>query len=500
MQMHSRFLSTVQPLVLVPALLFSLRSQAAEEHPQSPRSGTRPNVIVFIVDDLGQRDLGCYGSSFYETPHIDRLAQTGVRLSSAYAACPVCSPTRASLVTGLYPQRTGITDYIGAAQPAAWKRNTRHLPAPYTTQLALEHVTIAERLRAEGYATFFGGKWHLGGDGFLPEDQGFHVNRGGTAQGGPYGGKKYFSPYGNPRLSDGPPGEHLPDRLATEAVKFMEDHRETPFLIWLPFYSVHTPLMARPDLEQKYRDKRGMLETVDQFAEEPPRKVRISQDHAIYAGMVEAMDQAVGKVLERLEQLGLDQHTLVIFTSDNGGLSTSEGSPTSNQPLRAGKGWLYEGGLRTASILRCPGRLPAGTVSHLPVISCDYVPTILDVCGVAADNGMLDGISLLPALQPGAATPARPLFWHYPHYGNQGGAPGAAVLEDGWKLIEWFEEDRLELFHLAEDESERVDRSSDQPERLTRLRGLLRAWQADVGGRMTVPNPRWDSQKPDGRQ
>jgi len=359
---------------------------------------------------------------------------------------------------------------------------------------------VRERLRAAGYATFFGGKWHLGGDGFLPEDQGFDVNRGGTAQGGPYGGKKYFSPYGNPRLSDGAPGEHLPDRLATEAVQFMEQHRERPFLIWLPFYSVHTPLMARPDLEQKYRGKRETLAQVDQFAEEPPRRVRMSQDHAVYAAMVEAMDQAVGKVLERLEQLQLDQNTLVIFTSDNGGLSTSEGSPTSNQPLRAGKGWLYEGGIRTASILRYPGRLPAGTVSNIPVISCDYVPTILDACRVTAGTAELDGISLLPALQPDAAISARPLFWHYPHYGNQGGAPGAAVLEDGWKLIEWYEDVRLELFQVTEDESERIDRASDQPERLARLRGLLRAWRTDVGGLMTVPNPRWDSRKPDGRR
>jgi arylsulfatase A-like enzyme len=500
MHRHSQQFSRFRLQVLVPALLLCFDFAAAQDEGAASGGGRRPSVIVFIVDDLGQRDLACYGSTFYETPHIDQLAKTGVRLTSAYAACPVCSPTRASLITGLYPQRTGITDYIGAAQPAAWKRNTRHLPAPYTTQLALEHVTIAERLRAAGYATFFGGKWHLGGDGFLSEDQGFDVNRGGTAQGGPYGGKKYFSPYGNPKLSDGPPGEHLPDRLATEAMRFMEEHREKPFLIWLPFYSVHTPLMARPDLEQKYLAKRMALDKVDQFAAEPPRKVRMSQDHAVYAGMVEAMDQAVGKVLQRLEELRLDQNTLVIFTSDNGGLSTSEGSPTSNQPLRAGKGWLYEGGIRTASILRFPGRLPVAAMSDLPVISCDYVPTILDACQIDRNAAQLDGISLLPALQPGAAAQDRPLFWHYPHYGNQGGAPGAAVLEDGWKLIEWFEDGRLELFHIAEDASERVNLAADQPERLARLHRRLRAWQTEVGAQMSVVNPSWDRGKPDGRR
>lgn len=500
MRRHFQHFSRLRLQVLMPALLLCFDFAAAQDPGIASRGYRRPSVLVFIVDDLGQRDLACYGSTFYETPHIDQLAKTGVRLTSAYAACPVCSPTRASLITGLYPQRTGITDYIGAAQPAAWKRNTRHLPAPYATQLGLEHVTIAERLRAEGYATFFGGKWHLGGDGFLPEDQGFDVNRGGTAQGGPYGGKKYFSPYGNPKLSDGPLGEHLPDRLATEAVRFMEEHREEPFLIWLPFYSVHTPLMARPDLEKKYLEKRMGLDKVDQFAEEPPRKVRVSQDHAVYAGMVEAMDQAVGKVLQRLKELRLDQNTLVIFTSDNGGLSTSEGSPTSNQPLRAGKGWLYEGGIRTASILRFPGRLPEAAVSDLPVISCDYVPTILDACQIDRGAGQLDGISLLPALQPGATGPGRPLFWHYPHYGNQGGAPGAAVLEDGWKLIEWFEDGRLELFRIAEDASESINRAADQPERLERLHRRLRAWQTEVGARMSVVNTGWDSGKPDGRR
>ena len=499
--MHRQFLPSCPCLTLLIALIALPQLTPHLQAGDAAVSDRPPNVVVFIVDDLGQRDLGCYGSTFYETPNLDRLAATGVRLTHAYSACPVCSPTRASLVTGLYPQRTGITDYIGAPQPAAWKRNTLHLPAPYATQLALEHTTIAERLKARGYATFFGGKWHLGGDGFLPEHQGFDLNFGGTAQGGPYGGKKYFSPYGNPKLSDGPPGEHLPDRLASEAVRFIDANRNSPFLVWLPFYSVHTPLMARPDLEQKYKAKRSLLSQVDQFADEPPRKVRLSQDHAVYAGMVEAMDQAVGKVLSHLAEHKLDQNTLVIFTSDNGGLSTSEGSPTSNQPLRAGKGWLYEGGIRTAAILRWPEHLPAAAVNSTPAISCDYVPTILDACGIPlTDNENLDGVSLLNALQPNATPQSRPLFWHYPHYGNQGGAPGAAVLLDGWKLIEWFEDGRIELFHLADDPSEQHNLATAQPEKSQHLLQLLHAWQTDVKALASTPNPAWDPQKPNGRR
>lgn len=460
------------------------------------------NVVVFIVDDLGQRDLGCYGSTFYETPAIDRLASEGVRFTQAYSACPVCSPTRASLLTGRYPQRSGITDYLGAAQPDAWKRNTRHLPAQYGTELPLKEVTVAEILRAKGYATFFAGKWHLGGDGFSPEDQGFQINMGGLAQGGPYGGKKYFSPYGNPKLPDGPPGEHLPDRLAKEAVKFITDNQSRPFLVWLPFYSVHTPLMAREDLKQKYSLKRQSLPETDVFADEPPRKVRMSQDHAVYAGMVEAMDQAVEKVLNSLDQLNLQDNTLVIFTSDNGGLSTSEGSPTSNQPLRAGKGWLYEGGIRTASIARLPGRIPANRTCAAPVMSIDYLPTILDVCGIGLpENLHLDGLSFLPLVQNNASLPQnRTLFWQYPHYGNQGGAPGAAVLADGWKLIEWFEDERSELFRLADDPGEQHNLADRHPEIVSSLRSQLASWQQETAALKSTPNGQWTAAGPNGRQ
>ena len=217
-----------------------------------------PNIVFFLADDLGQRDLGCYGSTFYETPNLDRMAREGLRFTDAYAACPVCSPTRASLLTGQWPQRTGITEYIGAPlTPEQWKRNTKLLPAPFADRLALDSPTLAKSLKQAGYATFFAGKWHLGPEGYWPENQGFDINMGGVDRGGPYGGKKYFSPYDNPRLPDGPEGEHLPDRLASEAAKFIETNKDKPFFAYFSFYSVHTPLMAREDLRAKYEAKRA---------------------------------------------------------------------------------------------------------------------------------------------------------------------------------------------------------------------------------------------------
>jgi len=305
--------------------------------------GKTRNFVFFLVDDMGWKDAVCFGSSFYETPNIDKLCASGMQFTQAYAACPVCSPTRASIMTGKYPQRVGVTDYINSAggnQPEKWRRNTKLLPAAYQDRLAHKEVTIAEALKEAGYATFFAGKWHLGPEGFWPEDQGFDVNKGGIERGGPYGGKRYFSPYGNPRLEDGPDGEHLPDRLATETASFIEAHKDKPFLAYLAFYSVHTPLMARADLKQKYERKREGVAAGEIWGQEGRRKVRLVQEHAVYAGMIEAMDQAVGKVLAALDRLKLSDDTVVMFMSDNGGLSTSEGHPTSNLPLRAGKGWL----------------------------------------------------------------------------------------------------------------------------------------------------------------
>jgi len=474
----------------------------AEDLPSSERT----NIVVILADDLGWSDLGCYGSTFYETPHLDQMARDGVRFTDAYAACPVCSPTRASLMTGQWPQRTGITDYIGAPlTPEAWKRNTKLLPAPYADRLSLEVPTLAKSLKEAGYATFFAGKWHLGPEGWWPENQGFDINMGGIDRGGPYGGSKYFSPYGNPRLPDGPPGEHLPDRLARETAKFIEKNKDRPFFAYLSFYSVHTPLMSREDLRIKYEVKRKRMGLEAKWGREETRDVRLVQEHAVYAGMVEAMDQAVGTVLAKLDDLGLRENTLVIFTSDNGGLSTSEGWPTSNLSLRGGKGWTYEGGIRVPFLVRWPkwvnpkAHVQPGSDIAEPISSPDLFPTLLNAAGQQPREGqILDGISLVPILG-GVTVRDRDLYWHYPHYGNQGGAPGAAIRRGPWKLIEWFEDDRVELFNLADDPGEQRDLAASQPQRVEELRTSLHAWQQLVGAKFPIRNPGFDSDKPNGR-
>jgi arylsulfatase A-like enzyme len=463
----------------------------------------RPNIILFLVDDLGWADIGANNpKTFYETPNVDRIAATGMRFTQGYAACPVCSPTRGSILTGKVPPRFGVTDFIPGM------RNAKLLSAPNAKQLPLAEVTLAEALREGGYATAHFGKWHLGGEGFYPEDQGFDKNFGGIDKGGPYGGDKYFSPYGNPKLPDGPPGEHLPDRLASECIKFVNEAGDKPFFANFWFYDVHTPLMARPDLKAKYEQKADFLvkwgngltdgAPLEAWGKEREREVRLVRSHAVYAGMVEAMDQAVGKVLDALEKIGKADNTIVIFNSDNGGLSTSEGSPTSNWPLRAGKGWLYEGGIREPLIIRVPGVTKAGTVCDTPVISTDFYPTLLDLAGLPLKPDQhRDGVSIKPLLT-GGMLPARPLFWHYPHYGNQGGAPSGGVRDGDWKLIEWYEDNRAELFNIREDISEKTDLAAQMPEKAKELTAKLHAWRESVGAIMPVANPNWPPAVPPG--
>ncbi len=454
-----------------------------------------PNFVFFLADDLGWTDLGVTGSSYYDTPSLDALAASGVRFTDAYAACPVCSPTRVSIMTGKYPARLATTDYFGAAQPEKWKRNTPLLPAPYLDRMPLEETTLAEALKQAGYATFFAGKWHLGPEGWWPEDQGFDVNRGGITRGGPYGGDKYFSPYGNPRLEDGPEGEHLPARLAAETVAFAEEHRDQPFLAYLSFYSVHTPLIGRADLVEKYRARKQERGLEAEWGTEGARKVRLVQEHAVYAAMVEAMDAAVGDVLAGLERFGLADRTVVLFMSDNGGLSTSEGHPTSNLPLRAGKGWLYEGGIREPMIIRWPGVTAAGRVCETPVTSTDFYPTLLEMAGLPArPEQHLDGVSLVPLLRGEQGAGAeRALYWHYPHYGNQGGRPGAVVREGEWKLIRWFGEEQVELYNLSRDPGETMDAAGVELARTAVLSGQLDRWLAETGARLPSPNPAYEA-------
>ena len=458
-------------------------------HAGAAVDGRPPNVVVFLADDLGATDLGCFGSKFYETPHLDRLAAGGMRFSAAYSACPVCSPTRASMMTGRYPQRSDVTNFIGAKQPDKWDRNTRLLPAPYATRLPLDERTIAEELHDAGYATFFAGKWHLGEKGFLPTDQGFDVNKGGTRAGSP---KSHLSPFGNPQLSDGPPGEELSLRLADEACQFITAHADRPFLTCVSLFDVHVPLQAPPRLVEKYKAKVTNLNIKESWGSERNSKVRLVQSHPIYAGMIETMDTAVGRVLDKLDELQLADDTIVIFTSDNGGLSTAEGWSTSNLPLRGGKGWLYEGGIRTPTIIRWPGVAQPGSACATPIISNDFFPTLLEAAGKKKrqSTSPLDGESIVPLLRGKAIEPRR-LYWDYPHYGNQGGSPASAIRDGHWKLIEWREDDTAELYDLQSDTGEQHDLSAQQPDVAKRLRDSLANWRQEIGAKTPTPNPRY---------
>ena len=458
-----------------------------------------PNIIFILVDDLGWKDVGSYGSTFYETPYIDALAAKGMSFTNAYAASPVCSPTRASILAGKHPVRLGTTDWFGAPQPEdvynrkTWKNQL--FPASYKEYLPLEEKTIAEALKEYGYTTFFAGKWHLGYDErYWPEHQGFDVNKGGFFMGHPPRNGKangYFPPYGNPRLGDGPKGEYLPHRLAEETVTFIEQHQDQPFLAYLSFYSVHTPLMTTEELQAKYERKREELGlTNNWWGKEGNRKVRKIQNHAVYAGMVEAMDQAVGRITSKLRELDIDDNTIIIFTSDNGGLSTAEGHPTSNMPLRAGKGWLYEGGIRVPLIIKWPEVTKPGSVSTEPVISMDFYPTILHAAYLPPESEQhLDGQSLVPLLK-GEVLDHRPLYWHYPHYGNQGGSPGSVIRDGKWKLIEWYEDrGKIELYNLHKDIEEKYDVSDEYPDTTKRLYEQLKEWRSSMDAREPSLNP-----------
>ena len=452
----------------------------------------KPNFVFFLIDDLGWTDLGCYGSSFYETPNIDKLAAESMRFTNAYAACPVCSPTRASIMAGKYPARMNTTDFFGAPQPDDRRsKNKPVLPAPYVDRLPLKEVTIAEALRQADYSTFFAGKWHLGpSEEYWPKRQGFDINKGGASRGSPYKPGRYFVPYGNPRLEDGPKGEHLPDRLATETVKFIKDNKHKPFLAYLSFYSVHTPLMSRDDLKQKYTEKKKKLGLKDEWGKEGQRKVRLVQEHAVYAGMIDAMDQACGKVLDTLKQLGLDDNTVVIFMSDNGGLSTSEGHPTSNLPLRAGKGWLYEGGIREPMMIKWPSVAKPSSVCAEPVISTDFYPTMLEMAGLdPLPLQHVDGVSLAPLLRGAKSLGRKAIYWHYPHYGNQGGFPGSAIRMGDYKLIANYINDSIELYNLKNDIGEKNNLAEKLPKKTGELKTKLDKWRNEVDAKMPTPNP-----------
>jgi len=425
-----------------------------------PPRPSNQNVIFILADDLGYMDVGCYNpKTFYETPNIDRLAKEGMRFTSGYAACPVCSPTRASILTGKYPVRTGITNYIGG------NRAGKLPPAPNADHLALEEITLAEAFRAAGYKTFFAGKWHLGGEAFSPQAQGFDV-----------------VPHLQPSTDD----PKTSDQIATECIRFIEANRDGPFFAYLAFHAVHIPIKARQSLVEKY-EKKAQSAPATEWGTERGSKVRLTQNHAGYAAMVEQMDAAIGRVLDAVERNGIDDKTVVVFMSDNGGLATAEGHPTSNLPLRAGKGWLYEGGVREPWIIKAYGYVKTGGVCDEPVTSTDFYPTLLEICGLPAlPKQHVDGQSLIPLLA-GRAMKRGPIYWHYPHYGNQGGAPAGAIRDGDWKLIEWYEDGRLELYNLRDDIGETKNLVQANPAKAKELHDKLVAWRKETNAVMPTP-------------
>ncbi len=440
----------------------------------------RPNVIWIVLDDYGWADSGCYGSTYHETPHIDALARRGLRFTNAYAACPVCSPSRAALMTGKYPARLHLTDWL----PGRRDRPSQRLLRPsIVQQLPLEELTIAERLRTAGYRTASLGKWHLGGPSFWPEHQGFDVNIGGTATGSPPGG--YFQ-FKTPSMKARDDREYLTDRLTDEAIRFVEKNRDWPFFLYLAHYAVHIPLQARSDLLKVFRDRP---------ANDSP------QHNPIYAAMIRSVDDGIGRLLEAIARHGLSDQTVIFLTSDNGGLSVKEGPntpSTSNIPLREGKGYLYEGGIREPMIVVWPGVTRPGSTSDVPVSGQDLLPTTCQIAGIAPPpEGSIDGESLVPLLR-GTGKPQREaLFWHYPHYSNQGGKPGGAVRVGDLKLIEWYEDNRVELYDLAADPSERRDLAPDRPSDVDRLRSMLARWRESVGAQMMTTNPEYRGPGPE---
>jgi arylsulfatase A-like enzyme len=425
--------------------------------------GARPNFVFVLADDLGWADLGCYGSKYHETPNLDRLAADGMRFTDAYAACPVCSPTRASLLSGKWPARLRLTNFLVGEK---WPKESPLTKVDWVKQLDPNEVTIAEILREAGYVTGHLGKWHLG-EQSRPEDQGFDENVAGGKWGTP---PSYFSPYKNSQIKDGPAGEYLTDRLGAEAAEFIKRHKDRPFMLNVWHYGVHIPLRGKAELIEKYRKKAGVG----------------GQDNPVYAAMMESLDDSVGAILAALKEAGVEKKTVVIFTSDNGGLSVAENGPrpTSNAPLRSGKGYLYEGGIRVPLIVRWPGVLKAGSASEQVVSSVDFLPTLMSMAGVkSALPKDVDGTNMVPAMK-GVAAAQRTIYWHYPHYANQGGPPGGAVRSGDWKLIEWYEDGKVELFNLKEDIGETNDLSGKMPEVRNKLRVQFEEWRRKVGAQM----------------
>ena len=453
------------------------------------RAGQKMNIVFILVDDMGWSDLGCYGADLHETPNIDRLAAESMLFTDAYAASPICTPTRASILSGKYPARLNMT--VWREQTLRPPNKTRGMiPPQCLSDLPHSEVTIAEVLQASGYETAHIGKWHLGGAEHYPETHGFDVNVGGTLWGAPntyfypYRGSNYFKHFRYvPHLEHGSEGEYLTDRLTTEALRVMDEMKDGPFFVHLAYHSVHTPIEGKPEWVEHYQKKRR-----------PGEK----HQHPGYAAMVRSVDENVGRVLDKIDELGITDNTMVVLFSDNGGyINEKDGIPvTDNSPLRSGKGSLYEGGIREPLIVRWPGVTQPGSVCREPVSSIDLYPTFLEATGLRGEeshNQAMDGISLAPLLADSRATLDRDtLYWHYPHYYFYPKTkPVGAIRRGDWKLLEHFETGQLELFNLKEDLGEENNLAERQPEKVKELLDALKDWRRTIDAQMPQPNPEY---------
>ena len=479
--------------------LFRVHADAGFTERQSPQ----PNVVLILIDDLGWADLGVTGSTFYETRHVDALAREGVFFRNAYAASPVCSPTRASILTGKYPSRIGVSDHSGSQGP--WGPGYKLVPPPVVGHVPPEDTALAEALKEVGYTTAHIGKWHLQrhneqGRAHYPEVNGFDINIAGGRVGAP---GSYYFPYTNETnpqikvddLEDGKDGDYLTDVLTDKAIAFIEANRDKPFFLNMWYYTVHTPIDPRKDKLDKYRKKAAAMELKQRDGIPVYQSLsHAQQDNHAYACMVESMDENVGRILDTLKRLKLEEDTIVIFFSDNGGLSTGAHPtmPTSCFPLRAGKAWLYEGGIRVPLIIRLPGKVKAGLTVDEPVVSTDLYPTILDLLGLPlCPEQHVDGVSL-KALASGdqESLDREAIYFHYPHYHpiNTMG-PGGAVRMGDYKLVEVYETGNIELYNLNEDIGEQKDLSAEMPERAARMKKMLHDWIVESGSQRPVSNP-----------
>lgn len=480
------------PLFILSGCLFTVSASAQS-------SANCPNVLFIYADDLGYSDLSCTGSCFYETPNLDRLAKEGVAFSQSYAACPVSSPSRAALMTGKYPARINLTDYIPGNQAYGPHKDQLLSSLSFNLFIAPEEITMAEAFLQNGYSTFMAGKWHLGEqEAHYPEWNGFEINIGGNKTGHPAGG--YFAPYKNPQIKDGPEGEYLTDRLTNELICYLQTPKERPFFAYLSYYTVHLPLQAKAEKIRKYERKLEQIKMGEShFMEQGKTFHKLQQDIPTYAAMVESLDENIGRILQALKDSGLDENTIIVFTSDNGGMATSNqpnNIPTSNYPLRAGKGYLYEGGIKVPTFIRWQGHIPAGRECVVPMTGTDYYPTLLDLCGLdLLPKQHQDGISLKQALY-GEHVLRDAIYWHYPHYsGGLGGRPSAAIRSGNYKLIEFFEDSHVELYDLTHDISEQNDLSIAKPDLTSKLKDKLHHWYKEVDALMPIKNPYYEQSK-----